>query len=47
VIGGDETRLKDAKVKATIQVTKIQGAHLAEARVVAFPEIRNPIIPGE
>ena len=47
VIGGDETRLNDAKVKATIQVTKIQGAHLAEARVVAFPEIRNPIIPGD
>jgi enamine deaminase RidA (YjgF/YER057c/UK114 family) len=47
VIDADETRLQDAKVKATIQVTKIQDAHLAEARVVARPEIRNPIIPGD
>ena len=47
VIDGDETRLKDAKVKATIQVTQIQGPHLAQARVVAFPEIRDPIIPGD
>ncbi|MDB4634418.1 hypothetical protein OAG76_03330, partial [Rubripirellula sp.] len=47
VIDADETRLKDAKVKATIQVTQIQGPHLAQARVVAFPEIRNPIIPGD
>ncbi|MDB4749357.1 hypothetical protein OAF83_00480 [Rubripirellula sp.] len=47
IIDADETRLKDAKVKATIQVTQIQGPHLAQARVVAFPEIRNPIIPGD
>ena len=47
VIDGNETRLKDAKVKATIQVTQIQGPHLAQARVVAFPEIRDPIIPGD
>ncbi|MEM0926217.1 MAG: hypothetical protein AAGJ83_09305, partial [Planctomycetota bacterium] len=47
VIDGDETRLQDAKVKATIQVTQIQGPHLAQARVVARPEIRNPIIPGD
>ena len=47
VIGGDETRLQDAKVKATIQVTQIQGPHLAQARVIARPEIRNPIIPGD
>ncbi|MDB4393781.1 hypothetical protein N9018_02815 [Rhodopirellula sp.] len=47
VIDADETRLKDAKVKATIQVTQIQGPHLAQARVVAFPEIRNPLIPGD
>lgn len=47
VIDGDETRLKDAKVKATVQVTQIQGPHLAQARVVALPEIRNPIIPGD
>jgi hypothetical protein len=47
VIDGDETRLQDAKVKATIQVTQIQGPHLAQARVVALPEIRNPIIPGD
>ncbi len=47
VIDGDETRLQDAKVKATIQVTQVQGPHLAQARVVARPEIRNPIIPGD
>ena len=47
VIDADETRLQDAKVKATIQITQIQGPHLALARVVATPEIRNPIIPGD
>lgn len=47
VIDADETRLEDAKVKATIQVTQIEGAHLARARVVAKPEIRYPIIPGD
>ena len=47
VIDGDETRLQDAKVKATIQVTKILGDHRAEARVVARPEFRYPIIPGD
>jgi enamine deaminase RidA (YjgF/YER057c/UK114 family) len=47
VISGDETRLQDAQVKATIQVTQIQGPHVAQARVVATPEIRDPIIPGD
>ncbi len=47
VIDADETRLQDAKVKASIQVTQIQGEHLAQARVVLKPEIRNPIIPGD
>jgi len=47
VIDGDDIRLQDAKVKATIQVTQVQGPHLAQARVVARPEIRNPIIPGD
>lgn len=47
VIDGEETRLRDAIPKATIQVTQIQGPHLAQARVVARPEIRNPIIPGD
>ncbi len=47
VIDADDVRLKDAKVKATIQVTQIQGPHLALARVIATPEIKNPIIPGD
>ena len=47
VIDADETRLQDAKVKATIQVTKVLGQHRAEARVVARPEIRYPIIDGD
>ncbi|TWU47203.1 hypothetical protein Poly51_50010 [Rubripirellula tenax] len=47
VIDADDIRLKDAKVKATIQVTQIQGPHLALARVIATPEIKNPIIPGD
>jgi len=47
VIDGEETRLLDADVKATIQVTRVQGPHVAEAKVVARPEIRNPIVPGD
>ena len=48
VIDRDETsRLQDARVKASIQVTAIRGPHLAEARVVAVPEIGNPIIVGD
>lgn len=47
VIDGDETRLQDAKVKATIQVSQIQGPHLAQGRVVARPNISSPIIPGD
>ena len=46
VISGDETRLQDAKVKATIQVSQVQGPHLAQGRVVARPDISSPIIPG-
>ncbi|MEM0926523.1 MAG: hypothetical protein AAGJ83_10835, partial [Planctomycetota bacterium] len=49
VIDRDETaRLQDAEVKASIQVTKILGPHLAEARVVAQPKnVANPIIVGD
>ncbi len=47
VIDRDETRLQDAKVKATIQVTKLRGDHLAEARVVARPALETPIIEGD
>ncbi len=47
VFDADEIRMQDAKVKATIQVTQIQGPHLALARVIATPEIRNPIIAGD
>ncbi|MCD0458907.1 hypothetical protein [Roseiconus lacunae] len=48
VIDRDETdRLQDAKVKASIQVTRILGPHLAEARVIAEPEISSPIIEGD
>ena len=47
VIDGTETRLKDADIKASIQVTKIKGLHLAEARVVRFPKIESPIINGD
>ncbi len=47
VIDADETRLQDAKVKASIQVTQIQGEHLAQARVILKPEIKDPIIPGD
>ena len=47
VIDADETRLQDAKIKSTLQVTKIRGQHLAEARVVARPEISSPIIEDD
>lgn len=43
----DTTRLQDADIKASIQITKILGPHLAEARVVAMPQIGNPIIEGD
>lgn len=47
VIDGEETRLQDADLKASIQIIKIEGPHLAEARVVAVPQVDNPIIPGD
>lgn len=48
VVDRDETaRLQDADIKASIQITKILGPHLAEARVVAMPQIGNPIIVGD
>ena len=47
VIDGDETRLQDAPVKATIQVTRVIGPRVSEARVIARPEVRYPIIAGD
>ena len=47
VIDRDEVRLQDATVKANIQVVSIQGPHLAQARVIARPDISSPIIPGD
>jgi len=47
VIDANDTRLQDAKVKATIQVTQIQGPYLATARVIRRPKIENPIISGD
>ena len=47
VIDADEIRLQDAKVKANLQVTKIQGPHLAQARVIREPDTRSPIVPGD
>ena len=47
VIDGTAIRQHEADVKATIQVTKVHGAHSAQARVVARPDIRTPIIPGD
>ena len=47
VIDADETRFQDADLKATLQVTKIRGPHLAEARVVVRPKVETPIIEGD
>ncbi len=47
IVDGNETRLKDAEIKASIQVTAIRGPHLAECRVIAEPNLTNPIIPGD
>ena len=47
VIDGEETRLKDADVKATVQVTQVQGEHLSTVRVIARPRVGNPVIPGD
>jgi hypothetical protein len=43
----DARRLEDAEVKASIQVIQVQGPHLALARVIARPAVKNPIIPGD
>ncbi|MEM9828828.1 MAG: hypothetical protein AAF958_19740 [Planctomycetota bacterium] len=47
VIDRDEIRMEDAKIKANIQVVKVEDAHLSKARVIAKPEIGNPIISGD
>lgn len=47
VIDRDEIRTDNAPVKANVQVTKILGPHLAQARVITRPDIRTPIIPGD
>lgn len=47
IIDRDETRLKDAEVKANIVVTNVIGPHLSQARVVRDPELGNPLIPGD
>ncbi|MEM9586145.1 MAG: hypothetical protein AAGA03_02595 [Planctomycetota bacterium] len=47
VVDNSATRIKDAKVKATIEVVRVLDAHIAEARVTARPEIRDPIISGD
>ena len=47
IVDGNETRLKDAEIKASIQVVAVKGPHLAECRVIAEPDLGNPIIPGD
>ncbi len=47
VIDAGDKRLQDAEVKATIQVTRVQGPYLSTARVIASPRIDNPIIDGD
>ncbi|MEZ6090634.1 MAG: hypothetical protein R3C05_21970 [Pirellulaceae bacterium] len=47
VIDRDDVRVANAEPKGNIEVTKILGAHLAEARVIYNKEIRNPIIEND
>lgn len=44
-----DARIEDGEkaIKATIQVIKVQGQHLAEARVIARPRSGLPIIEGD
>lgn len=46
VVAADENNPASAPKKAKIEVTNIQGPHLAEARIVD-DDIRNPIMPGD
>jgi hypothetical protein len=47
VLGQDEIRVSEAKPKAQLEVTRIGGAHLAEARVVYARDVRNPVIEND
>lgn len=47
VIDQDDVRVTKAEPKGNLEVTKILGAHLAEARVIYNKEIRNPIIEND
>lgn len=47
VMNGDDTRLQDADVKATIQITRVLGDRVSEARVIARPQVRHPIVAGD
>jgi len=47
VIDANDKRLSEAEVKATIQVTRVQGPYLSTARVIARPRVDNPIIRGD
>ena len=47
VIDAADKRLNEAEVKATIQVTRVQGPYLSTARVIARPAVDNPIIRGD
>ena len=47
VLSGDALRPDEAQVKATIQVVKVRGQHISEARVVSRPNYSNPITTGD
>lgn len=47
VLSGDALRPDQAKVKATIQIVKVRGQYISEARVVARPGYSDPITPGD
>jgi hypothetical protein len=47
VLGQDEIRVSDARPKAQLEVTRIGGAHLAEARVVYSRDVRDPVLEND
>jgi hypothetical protein len=44
VIPADEIRVSEAKPKAQLEVTRVTGAHLAEARVVSTDDLLVPVV---
>lgn len=47
VVDVDAINIEEAELKAKVQVTKILGDHVAQARVLGEPSFRNPLVQGD